>query len=163
MTAAGVPVLDRIRTGAWLDAKEFDPLTWAVEGIVPEGFGLLVAPPKAGKSWWALGVALAAAAGGKALGVIDVAQRPVLYLALEDGHRRLQARCRTLLNDEPIPAALDFVITATPTEVQQIITQWLELHRGKAPLVLLDTLGKVMPPTWPGETPYARDYRSAGH
>ena len=35
------------------------------------------------------GVALGVAAGGYALGAIPVEQRPVLVLALEDGHRRL--------------------------------------------------------------------------
>jgi hypothetical protein len=38
----------------------------------------------------------------KALG-IDIPKRPVLYLALEDGHRRLQDRCRRLLAGEKIP------------------------------------------------------------
>src|SRR5690606_21088058 len=82
--------------GAWLDAQEFAPLEWVVDGILTEGFGLLVAPPKAGKSWMVAGIGLACAAGGYALGSILVKQRPVLYLALEDGHRRLQSRFRTL-------------------------------------------------------------------
>jgi RecA-family ATPase len=89
-------LLATLRDGAWLDAQEFPPLAYAVPEIVPEGSVLLVAAPKCGKSWLALSMALAAAAGGRALG-IKIPKRPVLYLALEDGDRRLQDRCRRLL------------------------------------------------------------------
>ena len=97
-------VLAEMFNGAWLDTQEFPPLEYAVAGIVPEGFGLLVSPPKAGKSWLVCGIGLACAAGGLALGRIRVDKRPVLYLALEDGQRRLQSRCRRIMCDQPIPA-----------------------------------------------------------
>ena len=74
-------------SAAELDRMTFPPLDWHVPGLVPEGFGLLVAPPKAGKSWLVAGVGLACALGGMAFGRIDVPARPVLYLALEDGRR----------------------------------------------------------------------------
>ena len=89
-------LLSTLRDGAWLDRQEFPPLAYAVPGLVPEGSVLLVGPPKIGKSWLVLTIALAAASGGKALG-LDIPKRPVLYLALEDGDRRLQDRCRRLL------------------------------------------------------------------
>ena len=100
--------LARIRTGAELDAMTFPPLAWAVPGLVPEGFGLLTGPPKAGKSWLVLDIALGVAAGGRVLGKVRVGRpRPVLYFALEDGERRLQDRARTLLGPgEPIPSCL---------------------------------------------------------
>ena len=87
-------------SAADLDKKTFPPMRWHVPGLVPEGLGLLVAPPKAGKSWMVAGVGLACAAGGKAFGCIDVEPRPVLYMALEDGERRLQDRHRILLGDD---------------------------------------------------------------
>src|SRR6478609_4796720 len=71
---------ERAVTAAWLDGQEFSPLEWMVEGILPEGMGLLAAPPKAGKSWLVNNVALACAAGGSALGAIPVKRRPVLLL-----------------------------------------------------------------------------------
>jgi hypothetical protein len=79
-------------SAAELDRKKFPPMQWHVPGLVPEGFGLLVAPPKAGKSWLVADTGLACASGGKAFDCIDVQPRPVCYLALEDGPRRL---CRT--------------------------------------------------------------------
>lgn len=147
--------------GIWLDAQTFPPLEWAVEGIVPEGFGLLVAPPKAGKSWMVAGIGLACAAGGYAFGKIPVGQRPVLYLALEDGHRRLQARFRTLTERAPIPG-IDVIVTARTFEIVGIIAEYLHLHSGARPLVILDTLGKVKPPRRPGDDPYQSDYAIGG-
>ena len=154
-------LLALVRTGTWLDEQEFPPLRWAVHGLIPQGFGLFTGPPKAGKSWAALGLALSVAAGGRALGKIETGPaRPVLYLALEDGDARLQWRSRTLLGDgEPIPPLLHTVTTMTPGDVVPLIRAWLDRHGRRAPLVLLDTLGKVMPPALAGEGAYQRDYR----
>jgi len=155
-------LLDDLRNGTWLDAQRFPELEWSVDGIIPEGFGLLVAPPKAGKSWMVAGVGLACAAGGYALGKIAVDQRPVLYLALEDGHRRLQSRFRVLMQGEPIPAAIDVITKAQAFEVPAMIEEWLALHPDEKPLVILDTLGKVKPPKRAGEDSYAADYSIGG-
>ncbi len=165
--AAAVPggepgLLDEMRNGTWLDAQRFPELEWSVDGIIPEGFGLLVAPPKAGKSWMVAGVGLACAAGGYALGKIAVTKRPVLYLALEDGHRRLQSRFRVLMEGEPIPAGVQVITKAQPHEVPLMIEEYLALHPGQKPLVILDTLGKVKPPKRAGEDSYAADYAIGG-
>lgn len=114
---------ERAVTAAWLDAQEFPPLEWTVDGILPEGMGLLVAPPKAGKSWMVANIALACAAGGSALGKIPVKKRPVLYLALEDGHRRLQSRFRTLMAGQPLPEGLEVVTRASSTEALDIVDE----------------------------------------
>lgn len=153
-------VLAKIKTGRWLDEQTFPPLSWAVPGLIPEGFGLFIGPPKVGKSWASLDIVLAVAAGGHALGKVNVGPaRPVLLLALEDGDRRLQERCRELLKGEPIPERLHYVTEATGAEALALIEAWLEKYGHERPLVVLDTLGKVMPPALPGEGAYARDYR----
>lgn len=144
--------------GAWLDAQVFPDLEWQVEGILPEGFGLLVAPPKAGKSWMVAGIGLACAAGGFALGKIPVKPRPVLYLALEDGHRRLQSRFRMLMEGERIPAGIHLVTEAQPFEVPLMIEEFIGIHTGAKPLVILDTLGKVKPQKAAGQEAYSADY-----
>jgi hypothetical protein len=151
-------LLTSMRDGTWLDAQEFPPLEYAVHGVIPEGFGLLVAPPKAGKSWFVAGIGLACAAGGLALGRIKVDKRPVCYWALEDGHRRLQSRFRTLMLGESIPAGINVITKATTHEVPAMMLEFLEAHADKAPLLILDTLGKVKPPKPPGSDPYQVDY-----
>lgn len=158
------PLLAGLRNGAWLDAQRFPPLTWLVPGLVPEGMSLLVGGPKIGKSWLSLNVALAVASGGTALGSVPVGRaRPVLLLALEDGDRRLQERARELLSGQPIPPLLDYMTRVEPGMVLPTVLAWLDtLDDDAEPLVILDTLGKVMPPTASGESPYQRDYRVSG-
>jgi hypothetical protein len=151
-------LLATLRTGAWLDAQHFPPLAYAVPGLIPEGSVLLVGAPKIGKSWLVLTVALAAAGGGKALS-IAVPKRPVLYLALEDGNRRLQDRCRKLLRGDPIPREFEYLLQPEQVLVIDTVTTWLGRQHDVPPLVILDTLGKVMPPALLGESSYQRDYR----
>ncbi len=144
--------------GPWLDAQEFPPLEYAVPPIIPEGFGLLVAPPKVGKSWLMCDIGLAGAAGGSALGRISVRRRPVLYLALEDGQRRLQSRSRRIMSGQAIPAEIYFVTKAKPAEVIPMVAEFLNRYGDQRPLVILDTLGKARPPRPPGADLYAWDY-----
>lgn len=153
-------LLADIRNGTWLDRQEFAPLAYAVPGIIPEGLTLHVGAPKIGKSWKVLSHALAIASGGITLDVVKVGDpRPVLYLALEDGDRRMQDRCRKLLRGEPIPELFDYLTRVQPGLVIVTITAWLDRHADQQPLVILDTLGKVMPPALQGESAYQRDYR----
>lgn len=84
----------RVRyTGSELLSASFPEPVWVVPGLVPEGLTILAGRPKLGKSWLALQIAFAKACGGMVLGR-PVAAGKVLYLALEDGARRLQNRMR---------------------------------------------------------------------
>lgn len=150
-------LLGGVVTGSWLDAQSFPPLEWHVEGIIPEGFGFLSAPPKAGKSWMAASIALACASGGTVFEKIPVAKRPVLYLALEDGYRRLQSRFRTLSADGVISPDVSVTTTVKPYDVHAIIAEWLADHSGGAPLVIIDTFGKARTPRR-GNDVYTDDY-----
>lgn len=153
---------ERSVTAAWLDTQTFPPLEWTVEGVLPEGMGLLAAPPKVGKSWMVANIGLACAAGGSALGKITVKRRPVLYLALEDGHRRLQSRFRTLMEGQALPDGLEVVTRASSNEALIIIDEFLRRHRDDAPLVIVDTLGKIKPSKASHEDSYQADYRIGG-
>lgn len=160
MTEPAVDLLDYVITGDWLDAQEYPPVEFAIPGLIPEGFGLLTGPPKAGKSWAVMGLGLAVASGGRALGHINIRRpRPVLYMALEDGERRIQDRARKLLHGQPIPAAMHFVTDVPPLLVLEVMDEWMEANYDENPLVILDTLGRVMPSARPGESAYERDYR----
>lgn len=150
-------LLGKVKSGTWLNTAHFKPMQWTVPGLVPEGSGFLIGPPKIGKSWWALSIGLAVASGGVALGAIPVDQRDVLYLALEDGDRRMQSRCRTLLDDNPIPERFSYAISMVgEADILDLMTVWLDDHPDG--LVMLDTLGRVMQAARSGQTQYERDY-----
>ncbi len=168
---AGVPATPTASTrtgGVWsaitrgneLDAKTFSELSWQVEGVLPEGYGLLTGASKVGKSWLAMDLALAVACGGKALGHLPTGPaRPVLYFALEDSERRFQDRSRHLLGDAPIPSNLALVTEARREEVLPFIDEWLDVHGADKTLIVVDLLAKIMPAQVKGENAYERDYR----
>jgi AAA domain/Bifunctional DNA primase/polymerase, N-terminal len=152
-------LLAGVRDGAWLSAQDFPALEYAVPGLIPEGLTLLVGPPKAGKSWLTLNLLLAVASGGVALGKIKAGSpRRVFYLALEDGDRRMQGRCRQLLGGRNDVPALFTYQTRLAGAVVPTMRAWMERHSDTG-LIVVDTLGKVMPPSGIGESAYQRDYR----
>lgn len=149
-----------VRTAADLLATELPPARWAVPDILPEGVALLAGKPKLGKSWLALGLCLATASGGHALGKKPVEQGEALYLALEDNERRLQKRLRKLLQDEPAPTRLHYA-TGWPRLNEggaEELRAWLEDHPD-ARLVVIDTLAKIRTPTR-GQNVYREDYEA---
>jgi hypothetical protein len=143
--------------GDWLDEQEFPELNFAVPQIIVEGLTLLVGRGKVGKSLLILRFGLECARGGEVFAQ-ECDKRYVLYLALEDGHRRVQKRSRQLLpEDEPIPPGFRYRLKVKPGRLRRVIRDWLAEHPGG--LVLVDVLGKVLEPSKPGETTYERDYR----
>lgn len=145
-------------TADWLMDQQFPPVTYAVDGIVPEGMTILVAPPKLGKSWLVLDIALHVSAGARVLGAIEVDWRPVLYLALEDGQRRLQNRLQTLGCGIGSPD-LTFLVQLEADPLETIWT-YLEQHKDRSPLVIVDTLGKIKG-QYNGKDAYGHDYAQA--
>jgi RecA-family ATPase len=131
-----------------------------VPDIVPAGFTVLAGPPKAGKSWLLLDWLIALAMGGRALGTILVGEpRQVLYMALEDSDRRMQARCEHLLQGQgKLPARFAYQTRVQPHQSIATVRAFAEKYPDTG-LIAIDTLGRVMPPMMTGETTYQRDYR----
>lgn len=142
-------------------AATFPPPRWVVPGIFPEGLTLLAGPPKVGKSWLSIGLAVAVAAGGKALSSIGVEPGPVLYLALEDTGRRLQNRMTKVLAGDGPPRGLTFVIESPFMRAGGLdkIDDWLTNHQGPR-LVIIDVLQKFRGPALQGQSAYAADYEA---
>lgn len=157
MTSAATELhpLDCAFTATDLMRRVYPPLEYVVPGVIPEGLTVLVAPPKIGKSWMVLGIAKASSEGSKALGAINVGQRPVLYLALEDGPRRLQDRLLALGMTEGNDH-LSFM-TETPAGAALTIGAFVEQHHDRSPVVILDTLGMVRT-VYSGNDAYQKDY-----
>lgn len=140
-------------------AAEFPPHKWAVEGIVAEGVTVLAGAPKVGKSWMGLGLAVAVSTGGRALGKVDVEAGDVLYLALEDTARRLQARLRKVLGRSPAPDRLTVATECPPLGAggRERITAWLESHPD-ARLVVIDVFARIRGRADRQVSPYDADY-----
>ncbi|MDP9476667.1 MAG: AAA family ATPase [Actinomycetota bacterium] len=151
-------VARRTISAAELMAKELPPTRWAVPDLVPEGVSLLAGKPKLGKSWLALGLCVATATGGYALGNKKVEQGAALYLALEDNERRTQKRLRKVLQGSPAPEGLhvSFDWPRLNEGGVEELRAWLNEHQD-ARLVVIDTLAKIRPPAR-GQNVYAEDY-----
>src|SRR5215211_1944506 len=114
----GPPAASHIITADQLSGKTFPDPMWAVSGVVPDGATVLVGAPKKGKSWLLLGLGIAIASGGRALGKIAADSGDVLLLCLEDNQRRLQERLWRVLDGEPAPGRL------------HLVTEWPRLDEG---------------------------------
>lgn len=144
------PELMELRSGSPIASKalwntydllhtEFPPQKWTVPDLIPVGLTILAGRPKLGKSWLALQVAIAVGTGGTVLGK-SVDRNRVLYLALEDGERRLQRRLRQL--GAPDTALIDFRLEwPSLAKNAQVLTEAIEKH--DYGLVVVDTLSRA--------------------
>jgi len=160
MTAAVQPIPRRTSwTADELMACDFPPARYAVPGVIPEGVLVLVGAPKVGKSWLAMGLGIAVATGGKALGNIEVTAGDVLYLALEDTPRRLKSRMAKVLAGTPAPSRLTVSIACEPIPAggAERICAWLDEHPD-ARLVVIDVFAKVRGSSGTSGNQYDADY-----
>jgi AAA domain len=146
-----------------LRTMTFDPVRFVVPGLVPEGLTLLVSRPKAGKSWLALDLCIAAAGDRFTLGTIKPAQGDVLYLALEDSKRRLQRRMTKLLPTfgGEWPDRLKLVTEWRRTDQGGLnaIAAWCDSVE-RPVLIVVDTLAKFRKPANGKQQLYDSDYEA---
>ncbi len=89
---SSAPVSLSVVSGAELYDREYPPRQFLVDGLIKRGdFVLLAGRPKSGKSWLLLQLAQALDTGTPFLGR-DTVQAKVLFIALEDGERRVHER-----------------------------------------------------------------------
>lgn len=153
--SASIP---RIIRADELDAMQFAPLRWAIPGILPEGMTCMAGKPKAGKSYLAMQMALAVASGdGTDFGLPDMEKGEVLYLALEDGPRRLQERMRQMLMGRK-PAGLHLTTTWPRIDQGGIeeLAKWCDANP-KIALIIIDTLRTIKAPTTGRRSAYDED------
>ena len=147
------------KTAQQILAEVYEERGWVVPGLLTVGLTLCVAKPKIGKSWLALQLCIALAAGGKALGAIDVEQCECLYLALEDTERRLQQRLRKILGEAPCPPGL-YLDTQWPrmdAGGRTALLAYLKEHPAVR-LVVIDTLERFRAASPAHENAYRDDY-----
>lgn len=121
---------------------EFEPIRWVVPSLLAEGLCVFGGRPKARKSWMALQLAIAKATGGVFLGQ-RLEAGPVLYLALEDGARRLQDR----LHDLECPTdveGLTFMCGMPPIGQGGLEYVTGLMDETEAEVVIIDTISRAM-------------------
>ena len=142
-----------------LQAIAYEPISFLVEDLLPQGLHLLAGAPKIGKSWLALWLCLRVAQG-EPLWSFPTHSCEVLYLCLEDSFQRIQSRLFDLTEDAP--PTLHFAVMAEQLHsglVEQI-EQFLKEHPATG-LIVIDTLQRIR--TMSNDAnPYANDYRDIG-
>ena len=111
-----------------LQSTAYEPVSFVVDDLLPQGLHLLAGAPKIGKSWLALWLCLCAAQG-KPLWTFATRPCEVLYLCLEDSFQRIQSRLFDLTEDAP--PTLHFAVMSQQLHnglVEQI-EQFLKEHR----------------------------------
>jgi hypothetical protein len=154
-------------TACDLLAKEFPPARFLVGDLLTQGLTILGGKPKHGKSWLALMLGWAVAAG------LEVDGRPawqgkVLYLALEDTQRRLQGRLNKLKERlgwiAPETLILHTLWPRADKGGLTFIREWLDDNKNESPrLVIIDTLAKFREEQKGSGNSYADDYKAIGH
>jgi hypothetical protein len=144
-------------------ATEYPPISWAIEGYVPEGFSVLAGRQKLGKTWLALDWSLAIGIGGYAMGDVSCQKGNVLYLDLENGHRRIKRRIEAIYPDERHRPKLDNIeiVTDAPAldaGLIQHIDTWRQ-QVANPRLVVIDVLQRVKPAGHGNRNAYENDYQ----
>ncbi len=127
----------------WTDrtllAANLPPPRHVVEGLLPEGLAILAGRPKRGKSLLALQLASDITRGKSLFGKVNPG--PVIYLALEDGPRRLQQRLQAMGHE---PTDLLHVYTSFPPLHTEGLAELCDLVEALGPvLVVVDTLSRA--------------------
>ena len=149
-----------LENGNELMARYIPPLEFIIPGILPIGLGVIFSPPKYGKSWFVLDLALAIATGTPFLGM-ETKKCGVLYLALEDYDGSLKGRIATVLASGREDKALFFHREECKSLEKGLIEQ-LDAFVEKNPsikLIIIDTFVKIRGTAKKNEGAYDHDYK----
>ena len=142
-----------------LQSTAYEPVSFVVDDLLPQGLHLLAGAPKIGKSWLALWLCLCAAQG-KPLWTFATHLCEVLYLCLEDSFQRIQSRLFDLTEDAPPTLYFAVMSQQLHNGLVEQIEQFLKEHP-KTRLIVIDTLQRIRT-AGNDANPYASDYRDIG-
>ncbi len=155
-------LLAGMKTGAWLVRQKIPDLQMMVPHILPEGCGLLIGPPKIGKSYLTLQLALSVGIGMPFLSIPGTKRRPVFLLALEDSDRRVQSRAKEMGFRDALGEQFMY-LTEIEEDALNHAAAWLSQFGHLKPLVIVDTFRKGSRASrGRNESTYEFDYRVAG-
>lgn len=148
---------------ASLSLRHIDPPKFVIPGMIPYGITILASPPKFGKSWMCLDMAISVATGTEFMD-LPTNKDGVIYLALEDGDYRLQERSRKVANGRELPENL-LLVKQAPILTDGLLPQinrLLESTEESIGMIIIDTLQKVRGLAGKTEGVYGYDYRELG-
>lgn len=145
-----------------LCGRHVDAPKYVVDNLISNGITILASPPKFGKSWMCMDLAISVANGTDFMG-IRTEKRGVIYLALEDGDYRLQERGRKVAGERPIPDNL-YLVKDAPVLAEGLLPMLNALAQscGNVGMIIIDTLQKVRGTAGRTEGVYGYDYRELG-
>jgi hypothetical protein len=149
-------------TAEELRDKEFPPVQWAVDGVIPEGLCVFAGDPKVGKSLVAVDICSAIASGVKAFGNRTCVAGGAVYVSLEDPERRVKARIATQC--DRWPASFRLVTGGIPTvgddffkTLNEMMMIWPDTR-----CIVFDTLSYIVPTKPNGKSDYEHYYKFLG-
>lgn len=142
-SAAPAPKPRKMWTASELLQTDFPAPVWIVPDLLPVGLGYLAGRPKQGKSRLALDLAVAVDTGGCFLGQ-QVDKGPVLYIALEDGPRRIKDRLEAMATLTTCGVSFYFEWPTISHNSQGLAELKAKITQMGARLVIIDTLTRAV-------------------
>ena len=138
-----------------LQSTAYEPVSFVVDDLLPQGLHLLAGAPKIGKSWLALWLAVMVAKGDPIWGM-GVKQGTTLYLCLEDSTLRIQNRLFEITEDAPANVHFSTNSDTLGKGLEEQLCAFLVEHPDTV-LVIIDTLQMIRGSGY--DNTYANDYR----
>ena len=138
-----------------LQSTAYEPVSFVVDDLLPQGLHLLAGAPKIGKSWLALWLAVTVAKGEAVWGM-GVKQDTTLYLCLEDSTLRIQNRLFEITEDAPANVHFSTNSDTLGKGLEEQLCTFLAEHPDTV-LVIIDTLQMIRGAGY--DNTYANDYR----
>lgn len=147
---------------ASLSSRHVEAPVYTVDGMIANGITILASPPKFGKSWMCMDLAISVANGSEFMG-LNTHQCGVIYLALEDGDYRLKDRGQKVAGGRPLPENLYLVKDAPILEDGLLgMLNALVDSSENVGMIIIDTLQKIRGTAGKTEGVYGYDYRELG-
>jgi len=145
-----------------LVGRHVDAPVYVVDELIANGITILASPPKFGKSWMCMDLAISVASGTEFMG-LSTHKQGVIYLALEDGDYRLRDRGLKVAGDRPVPNNL-YLVEEAPALQDGLLPMLNELVESSESvgMVIIDTLQKIRGTAGRTEGVYGYDYRELG-
>ena len=124
-----------------LQSTAYEPVSFVVDDLLPQGLHLLAGAPTLGKSWLALWLAVTVAKGDPVCGM-GVKQGTTLYLCLEDSTLRIQNRLFEITEDAPASVHFTTNSDTLGKGLEEQLCAFLAEHPDTV-LVIIDTLQMI--------------------